>query len=459
MSVADAPLAITGGRVWDGTGAPPLDGATLLIERGRIAAVGRGVELPPDAERIDAAGATVMPGLIDMHAHVMLCGDDSLYAFLGTGITSVRDVGGDPDVLLPMRDALAKDERVGPRLFVYGPLLDGDPSVFPAAAGEFSRIIRVSASREEGVAAVRELIDRGVDGIKLYAGLRPELLGAMIESVEGRVPVAGHLGRTWAREAIELGIDCLEHVHATVYQDVARPEDRHTREGGNGALPNYYTWLSEGWSRADLDADYVRRFIDQLVERDVALSPTTVLMTAGMATSEAAEEPGQRYRPRAMTQRMEQRAAMWRQLREAAEREGRPVPAFGGVDPEVGQRARANELEFLRRLHEAGGTIVPSTDVGAAPLQVPGFAIHRELALLVEAGIPEVAVLRGATSTAARVLRRDAEIGTLEPGKLADVLVIDGDPLRDIHETRKVSSVIRGGRVFDPAEVLSRIET
>jgi imidazolonepropionase-like amidohydrolase len=281
----------------------------------------------------------------------------------------------------------------------------------------------------------------------------------MIQAVDGRVPVAGHLGRTWASEAIELGIDCLEHVHASIYQDVALPEDRHPREGGNGALPNYYSWLSEGWARADLDADYVARLIDRLVERDVALSPTTVLITGGMCTLEAAAEPGQRYRPRSMTERTEQRAEMLRRMREAAEREGRPVPAIGGVDPDVGQRARAHQLEFLRRLHEAGGTVVPSTDVGAAPLQVPGFAFHRELALLVEAGISEVDVLRGATSIAARVLRREAELGTLEPGKLADVLILDGDPLRDIHDTRKVASVIRGGRVFDPADVLARIET
>ncbi len=124
------------------------------------------------------------------------------------------------------------------------------------------------------------------------------------------------------------------------------------------------------------------------------------------------------------------------------------------------QSAEPAQLLFRHwRIHEAGGTVVPSTDVGAAPLQVPGFAFHRELALLVESGISERDVLRGATSTAARVLRREAELGTLEPGKLADVLILDGDPLRDIHDTRKLAVVIRGGRIFDPAAVLARIET
>ncbi len=452
-------LAIVGGRVWDGTGSPPRDDTTVLIEGDRIAAVGTGLPIPETAERIDASGKTVMPGLIDMHVHVMICGEDSLLGFLGTGITSVRDLGGDPDVLLPMREALARGERPGPRLFVYGPMLDGEPPIFGAQAAALSRLTRVSATPEQGEAAVRELIERGVDGLKLYAALRPDLVGPMIKAADGRVPVAGHLGRTWASEAIDLGIDCLEHVHATVYQDVVRPEDRHTREGGNGAMPNYWSWLSEGWARADLDAEHVHRFIDQIVENGVVMSPTTVLITGGMATNEAAEEPGQRYRPRTMSERMRQGQEALRRIREEAEKAGRPLATPRRVDPDVGRRARANELDFLRRLHEAGGTIVPSTDVGAAPLQVPGFALHRELALLVEAGIPAREVLAGVTRTAAEVLRAGDRLGTLSPGKLADVIIVDGDPLADITATRELARVVKDGRSYAPQEVLDRIET
>ena len=131
------------------------------------------------------------------------------------GVTSVRDVGGDPDVLLPMREALAAGERVGPRLFVYGPMLDGDPPIFGRAAAGLSRLTRISSSVDEGEATVRELIASGVDGIKLYAGLRPDLVEAMIKAAGGRVPVAAHLGRTWASEAIESGVaPCCRHRHA-----------------------------------------------------------------------------------------------------------------------------------------------------------------------------------------------------------------------------------------------------
>jgi imidazolonepropionase-like amidohydrolase len=160
-----------------------------------------------------------------------------------------------------------------------------------------------------------------------------------------------------------------------------------------------------------------------------------------------------------MSERMRQGQERMRQMREASAKVGRPLPERRPVDPELGRRARANELEFLHRLHAAGGIIAPGTDVGAAPLQVPGFSFHRELALLVEGGLPNAEVLVAATRGAASILRCDEEIGTLEPGKRADVLVIDGDPLRDIHATRKLEHVVKDGRAFRPQALLDLIET
>jgi hypothetical protein len=320
-------------------------------------------------------------------------------------------------------------------------------------------LTRVLANAGEAEAACEELLARGVEGFKLYAGLRPDLARAFIRKVDGRMPVTGHLGRTWASEAIEAGINCLEHVHATVYQDIARPEDRHGREDGNGAMPNYWTWLNNGWANADLGADHVKRFVELLVGRDVALSPTAVLITGGIATREALEEPGLKYTPRAIVERQRQQAEAVQRLREEAEREGRQLPPVGMQqgDPEVGRRTREKELQFLRQVYEAGGKLVPSTDCGAAPNQVPGFSLHRELALFVEAGIPNAKVLEMATRVAATVMRKQDELGTIAPGKRADILVLGGDPLADISNTRKVEAVVKDGRVFDPAELLARV--
>jgi hypothetical protein len=304
--------------------------------------------------------------------------------------------------------------------------------------------------------ACDELLAAGTEGFKLYAGLRPDLLSAFIRRVDGRVPVTGHLSRTWASEAVEAGINCLEHVHATVYQDVVRPEHRHPREEGNGFIPNYWTWLNTGWANADLDADYVNRFVEQLVAGNVALSPTTVLITGGMATREALEEPGLKYTPKGLAERRQQQQEQMQRMREEAERAGRPMPAPAMADPEIGPRAREMELRFLRKVYDAGGTLVPSTDTGAAPNQVPGFALHRELGLFSEAGIPNAKVIEMATSVAARVMRKDADFGSIAPGKRADILVLGGDPIVDISNTRRVEVVIKDGRRYEPQPLLER---
>lgn len=124
-------LVVTNARLWDGTGAAPVDHVTVIVRSGRIDAAGRGIEAPSGIPTFDAGGRFVMPGLVEMHGHVLLAGgEDSLRCFLGTGVTSVRDVGGATETLAPMRRRLAEGDLEGPRLFVYGPLLDGDPPIF-----------------------------------------------------------------------------------------------------------------------------------------------------------------------------------------------------------------------------------------------------------------------------------------------------------------------------------------
>ncbi len=473
MTNSGHPLLIANATLVDGTGAAVRGPVSVLVEGERIKTVAPSAQLPPPtgAAVIDATGKWLMPGLIDMHVHVTLSGgEDALYAWLGAGVTTVRDVGGPPDVLLALREAVASGVKTGPRIVSYGPLLEGVPPVVgggrrgaatapPAAAAGVDAISRILENVEEAEAACEELIARGVDGFKLYAGLRPDLIAAFIRKVDGRLPVTGHLSRTWASEAIEAGIDCLEHVHATVYQDVVRPEHRHPREEGNGFIPGYWTWLNTGWANANLDAAYVNRFVDLLVSRDVCLSPTTVLITGGMATREALDEPGLKYTPKGMADRRRQQAEMQQRLREEAERAGRPLPPAAGLnaaDPETGKRARDMQLRFLRKVYDAGGKLVPSTDCGAAPNQVPGFSLHRELALFSEAGIPNAKVLEMATRVAATVLRREKDFGTIEPGKRADLLVLGGDPAAEISNTRRVEAVIKDGRAFEPGPLLER---
>lgn len=456
------PLIIQNTTLIDATGAPPRPSTTVVVEGRRIATIGPAaqVPLPPNAAVIDGSGKWLIPGLVDMHVHVALCGGEpALLQWLAMGITTIRDVGGDVDVLVPLREEIERGAKDGSRIVTYGPMLDGTPPIFAGrrnAALPVNNLTWVLENVEQAEAACEELLAKGVEGFKLYAGLRPDLVTAFIRKVDGRVPVTGHLGRTWASEAIDAGINCLEHVHATCYQDVVPPEYRHAREEGNGYLPNYWTWLNTGWANADLDASYVNAFVEKLVSRDVCLSPTTVLITGGMATSEALQEPGLKYMPRAMAERRRLQQEQMQRMREEAEREGRPLPAVQPVDPEIGKKARENELRFLKKVFDAGGKLVPSTDCGAAPNQVPGFSLHRELALFSEAGIPNAKVIELATRMAATVMRKQDEFGTVETGKRADMLLLGGDPIADINNTRKLDAIIKDGRVYRSDELLAR---
>lgn len=456
------PVVVQNVTVIDSTGAPPQPAMTVVAEGQRFTKIGPAsqVPVPPNADVIDGTGKWLIPGLIDMHVHVALCGGEpALLQWLSMGITTIRDVGGDIDILGPWREQLDRGEKDGCRIVSYGPMLDGSPAIFAGrrnAALPVNNLTRVLETNEEAEAACEELLAKGVEGFKIYAGMRPDMAAAFIRKVDGRVPVTGHLGRTWASEAIDAGINCLEHVHATCYQDVAPPEYRHAREEGNGYLPNYWTWLNTGWANANLDADYVNRFVEQLVSRDVCLSPTTVLITGGMSTQEALQEPGLKYMPKAMAERRRLQAEQMQRMREEAEREGRPMPPVQAVDPAVGQKARDNELRFLKKVYDAGGRLVPSTDCGAAPNQVPGFSLHRELSLFSEAGIPNAKVLELATRVAATVMRKQDDYGTIEVGKRADMLLVGGDPIADIENTRKLESIVKDGRIYDSQALLDR---
>ncbi len=446
------PIYIENVTLIDGSGAPAQGGMTVVVEDGLISRVARTSELavPDGAEVIDGGGRWLIPGLIDMHVHVALVGEEALPLWLGTGITTVRDLGGDIGQLIPLRAAIESGERQGPRILTYGPMLDGVPSIFPQVPqSAVGRLARLNADVAAGESSIDWLLEAGVDGIKLYAGLRPDLVQAMIRRVDGRVPVTGHLSRTWASEAIEAGINCLEHVHATVYQDVVRPEHRHLREEGNGFIPTYWTWLNRGWAEADLDADYVRRFVEQIVAADVCLSPTTVLITGGIATREALDEPGLAHATETQRNRQSMQARQVAELRAKAEAAGKPLPSPQQADPEQGERALEHELAFLRMVHDAGGSVTPSTDVGAAPNQAAGFSLHRELALFVRAGFTPLEAIHAATGMAAKVLRHP-EIGVIAAGNAADMVLLRADPLADIQNTRAIETVIRRGVTVPP---------
>ena len=384
-------VVVTGATLIDGTGREPLTDATIVMRAGKISAVTPGSGAAPvGAERIDARGKWIVPGLIDMHVHYHAGWMDAL--FLRHGITTVRDVGSGLDSILELREDSRQSGVARPRLFACGPLIDG-------RSPRHGRGISVSVTTvDEARAAARRLLDGGVDCLKVYEQLTPPLVEAIVREAEpARVPVTAHLRDTTALAAIELGVRGLEHAL--------------------GFDP--------------CDEPLAREVAARVVERGVYVVPTLMILEqiARFRSPELETIPFIGDIPAG-------RRRYWR------------AAAAGATDERIDYAARrlACIKPFVRQVQRAGGLVVAGSDT-SNPYVVPGASLHRELELLVEAGLAPGEALAAATRTAAAFLGQTRALGTVEVGKAADLVVLGADPARSIGAIRQVDLVIRDGRV------------
>lgn len=392
-----ATLVVHNGTLIDGTGRPPVSQATVVVSAERITRVLAGASAPPTAGRvIDATGLTILPGLIDLHIHHRPW---MWPLFLRFGVTSVRDVGSDPDAVLRERDRERRGEIAAPRIFACGPVLDGIPPVWGT---QWRGSVGV-ASVEEAREWAQRLLDRGVDCLKVYQRLPADRMRAVVELAASRgVPVAGHVGAVSAREAAEMGVRSIEHASGI-------------------PLPG---------PPAELQS--VRR---RLVERGTFLVPT-LLVTDNFAN--LPEIGNSQYPWLSLVPSEVVRVWLdWRQdfrLRQAT------AETFARMRQHVAAKA-----VFVREFARAGGKVGAGSDT-PNPFVVPGVSLHQELERLVAAGLSPLEAIRSATAVAAELLQRP-DLGTVEEGKLADLVVVSGDPAQDIRATRNVRFVIKAGRV------------
>ena len=382
-------IAIVGGTIVDVTGGPALADGTVLIRDGRIAEVGPAstVIVPSAAAVVDARGKTVVPGLWDMHAHVEQVEWGSIY--LAAGVTTVRDCGNELEFITAVRDAIASGRGLGPRLLLAG-LIDGDG---PGALG-----VAQAATPEDGRRWVNRYLDARFDQIKVYSSMTRDVLRAVAdEAHRHHLTVTGHVpdGMS-AFDAVEAGLDQINH-----------------RE--------YVTRLM----RQD-----PRRAIELFKAHGTVIDPTLALyelFTRSFTTPIASFEPG---------------------ILKVAPELATPLAGFG-LPPAAAEAQRvvgAEASAAIGALHRAGIPIVAGTDQA-----VPGHSLHREIELYVNAGFTPLEALQAATIVPAKAMKREGDAGTLEVGKRGDVLVLDGDPLVDIRNTRRVHRVVANGRIYDPA--------
>jgi imidazolonepropionase-like amidohydrolase len=442
-------LLFQNARLIDGLADQPREKVSLLVTGDRITAVGQDLPTPPPGTRaIDLKGKTVVPGLIDTHVHATFVDGESLPLFLAAGVTSARDVGGKLEKVKQLKADLNGGTKLGPRLFIYGPLLDGADQSFHYD-GPLGEMLDSIPSPEAVPQKIGELFAAGVDGVKLYFTMPPETAQAVIGFVDKRVPVTGHLGYTHSLDAIKFGIDGLEHVWISPYNEFCAL-DMQFGPGASMMNPKFWTQTLKGWEEADLQSRSARTWFEAMVEHQVNMGTTLDLLWVAKCGTEAALRDQDRcYIPPASLKRQK---AMMAQLGERPDWDIH----LGFFEAAQGVKALEKHQQVTRLLHEAGGLVVGGTDCGGLPYPPPGFALLRELELLAEA-IGAMAALKGVTSVAARYIRKQDDIGAVAPGRYADFLVIDGDPLRDVRELRKLSTVYRGGVAYDPQALLAQV--
>ena len=394
--------------------------ATVVVRGRRIVLVQPpgGAGGPSGRREIDAAGRTLLPGLIDAHVHVTPW---SIPLFLRYGVTSVRDLHNDPQYVLPLAREDAPDR---PRVVAAGALLDGPGSFWKNA-------LQVSSVRDVR-AAVRQEIGDGAGVIKVYTRLNPALVAAAVDEARARgVPVAAHVGRTNAVEAAAAGVTSLEHLSGVA--DAASDDRERLRAAHDDFLGGWTTFERE-WPR--LRPEAIARVARMLIDRGVTIVPTLALHEAfsRLADPSLRTESALPGVPRDVVERE------W----DAADLMGRAhwTPA---TLAEFG-RALAVEQQFVALYARLGGRVVAGTDT---PQQfvVPGWSLHRELQLYVAAGMTPAQAIRSATADAADLLGISTRAGTIDAGKDADLVLVDGDPLTDIRATTAIRLVVRLGRI------------
>ncbi|HKP86146.1 MAG TPA: amidohydrolase family protein [Blastocatellia bacterium] len=388
-----ADLVIVNARMIDPGTNRAVPNATIEIRGGRIAAVRSGqaaTGTAADIPVIDAAGRCVMPGLMDNHYHYWTAFDGS--SLLARGITTIRDPGVAMSTSMNFKEAIAFGLIAGPTIYTCGPLIDGLDGYHPYVDVELSK-------PEAAAALVRALKAQGADALKVYFMLSPEVLRAVIKEARAQgLPVTGHIGvRTGWREAMEAGISGFNHIR--VWRDFL-PLDNQP-QGENESLDasrNLMARMQANWSDIDPDGPGVEALIKTMVEKHIGFDPT-------LAIQRISDSDRKRF----------------------------GLEQFTVVKDSYRRMAR-----FVARAERMGVLLLAGTD---------NESLFDELESYADAGVPSMAILKAATINGAAWLGKKNEYGTIEPGKRADLIIVDGDPTKEIKDLRRTYMVIKDGRI------------
>ncbi|HWZ51270.1 MAG TPA: amidohydrolase family protein [Granulicella sp.] len=402
---ATGAFAIAGARLIDGTGAPAIEDSVVIVRDGRIVAAGAAAStpIPPGMRVIHASGKSLLPGLWEMHTHYS--GVEFGPALLAAGVTTARDCGGEFEFLTTLRSKIDTQHALGPKLLLAGLIDSGGPLGFGYVD------VKTPA---DAVAAVDTYADAKFNQIKVYTQIQPDVLRAISAEAHRRgLTVTGHVPAAInAFDGVADGMDQINHL-----QFVTRAM---LPDGDSGPV--------------DLASDRAQRLIALLKERHIVVDPTDgwgEMASHPKNLDVASFEPGIKAAPYTL-------ASKFRSM-------GSPA-----ADAAKFHDRMETNRKVIHALYQAGVTIIPGSDTGLL-----GYGLDRELELYVQAGMTPMQAIESATIVPARVMKLDQDSGSVEAGKRADLLLVDGDPLENISDLRRVVSVVQNGRLYD-SKLLAR---
>jgi len=424
---AEADLAIVGGLLIDGHEGPPVPGAIVLVDGNRIVAVGgrNTLEIPDGAEVVDATGMTILPGLIDAHVHLDILGHSDYQHWHGryreryavtmeisarqlllSGVTTVVDLAGQPEALRPLIASIEAGDIPGPRVVASMGWITNWSDQQVAGHHRRSHTINVRTA-DEARAAARTAVEQGAGILKVHTGLTEAQLRAIREEADrAGLKITGHVGsRDDLLMRIRSGQDGIEHLSL-----------------GTGASSTIAPDVIQG-----------------LVDHGTYVIPTMIQTTI---QGRAVEWPDWRDNPRA---RRLTPPDIWTDIRRSIEHPRR----FGYFGGSLRVRRIQDMAVKLAQLRDAGVRVLVGTDAGT-PLNFHTDATWQEMELMVQSGFPPMEVLATATRRNAQYVGRGDELGTITRGKLADLIVVDGNPLLSMRDLRHVVSVVKDGQVYTP---------
>ena len=429
-------LVIQGGMLIDGTGAPPINNSVIVIQDGRFRSVGRNgeVAIPPGAQVIDASGRTVMPGFIDGHCHWEAFWGE-LYLHLGITTCVEIETQQDGPWALAQKEGTEMGKIRGPRIWPTGQALGFREGEFDTEGSRawrnYMKVPTADAARE----IVRKKKQEGYEAFKLSEFLSPDLVAVVAD--EAHKLGMGVTTHSWdAIASANAGVDGIEHIWSVGYTSIMDLDKRHKL-----AVDRTAGRIDAEEAGALYEPENYDKVIAPMVAHHVAWTPTIAKWLRPLSSN------AQRF---------------WQREQEILGNPDTNFPAavrviteytteklFKRYTPEQLEHAKLGyrkSYEFIRRFVQAGGTLKEGSD---SPRGMAGLLMHEALAMDVEAGVPPMTAIQAATLNVAKTFHKDKDYGSVEPGKVADLSIIEGDPLKDIWMTQNVKMVVMNGKLVD----------